>query len=100
MTWWTIKRAKFTVSYADISIVKDDIIDECDCVTKYTASQNICYKAHRINIVRFDQPDAVFKTKSIACKGAIKNITNIGFAQKICNQSIIIIIISILQMLT
>jgi hypothetical protein len=78
-----IERAEFTVGYADISIVKDDVINESDCVTEQTAPQDVCYKAHRINIVRFDQPDAVFKAKLVACKGAVKNIANVGFTQKI-----------------
>jgi hypothetical protein len=83
MTWRAIKRAEFTVSYADISIVKDDIVDECDCVTRYSAPQDVRYISHRINIVRLNQSDAVFKAKSIACKSAVKNIANIGFTQKI-----------------
>ncbi len=97
MTWWAIKRTEFTVSYADISIVKDYIVDECDCVAKYTAPQDICYKANRINIVRFDQSDAVFEGKSITCKGAIKDIANVWFTQKIWYH---FTIISKMQMLT
>ena len=77
MPWWAIKCTEFTISYADISIVKDDIVDECDCVTRYSAPQDIRYIAHRINIIRFDQPDAVFEAKSVACKGTVKNIANV-----------------------
>jgi hypothetical protein len=83
MSWWAIKRTEFTISYADISIVKDYIVDECDCVTRYSAPKDVRYIAHRINIIRFDQPDAVFEVKSMACKCAVKNIANIGFTQKI-----------------
>lgn len=96
MPWRAIERAEFTVSYADISIVKDNVINESDCVTEQTPSQDVCYKAHRINIFRFDQPDAVFEAKPVACKDAVKDIANIGFTQKIWNQFIIII----MQMLT
>ena len=74
-----IERAEFTVSYAHISIVKDNVINESDGVTAETPPQHVCYKAHRINIVRFDQPNALFEAKSVACKGTVKNITNIGF---------------------
>jgi hypothetical protein len=76
--WRAIESAEFTVSYADIRIVKDNVINESDGVTEETSPQHVCYKAHRINIVRFDQPDAVFKSKPVACKGAVKNIANIG----------------------
>jgi hypothetical protein len=78
-----IECTEFAVSYADICIVKDNVIDECNGVTEETLPQRVCYKAHRINIVRFDQPDAIFKAKSVSCKGTVKNITNIGFTQKI-----------------
>jgi hypothetical protein len=78
-----IEGAEFAVSYADIRIVKDNIVDESDGVTEETLPQHVCYKAHRINIVRFDQPDAVFEAKSVACKGTVKDIANIGFTQKI-----------------
>ena len=83
MPWRAIESAEFTVSYADIRIVKDNVINESDGVTEETPPQHVCYKAHRINIVRFDQPDAVFEAKSVACKCAVKNIANIGFTQKI-----------------
>ena len=78
-----IEGAEFAVSYADIRIVKDNVVNESDGVTEETPSQHVCYKAHRINIVRFDQPDAVIKTKPVARKDAVKNIANIGFTQKI-----------------
>ena len=78
-----IEGAEFAVSYADIRIVKDNIVDESDGVAEETLPQHVCYKAHRINIVRFDQPDAVFEAKSVACKGTVKDIANIGFTQKI-----------------
>jgi hypothetical protein len=83
MPWRAIKCAEFTVSYADISIVKDDVINESDRVPEQSPPQDVCYKAHRINIVRFDQPDAVFKAKPVACEDAVKNIANIRFTQKI-----------------
>jgi hypothetical protein len=94
--WRAIEGAEFTVSYADIRIVKDNVINESDSVTEETIPQHVCYKAHRINIIRFDQPNALFKAKSVACEGTVKDITNIGFTQKIRNQSIIIV----MQMLT
>ena len=78
-----IECAEFAVSYADVCIVKDNVIDESNSVTKETLPQYVCYKADRINIVRFDQPDAIFKAKSVSCKGTVKNITDIGFTQKI-----------------
>ncbi len=83
MPWRAIEGAEFAVSYADICIVKDNVVNESDSVTEETLPQHVCYKAHRINIVRFDQPDAVFETKSAARKCAVKNIANIGFTQKI-----------------
>ena len=83
MPWGAIKGAEFAVSYADIRIVKDNVVDESDGVTEEIPPQHVCYKAHRINIVRFDQPDAVFEAKSVAFKGTVKNIANIGFTQKI-----------------
>ncbi len=83
MPWRAIECTEFTVSYADICIVKDNVINESDGVTEETPPQDVCYKAHRINIIRFDQPDAIFKAKSVSCKGTVKNITDIGFTQKI-----------------
>jgi hypothetical protein len=74
MPWRAIESAEFTVSYADIRIVKDNVINESDGVTAETPPQYVCYKAHRIN-----QPNALFEAKSVACKGTVKNITNIGF---------------------
>jgi hypothetical protein len=96
VAWRAIESAEFAVSYADICIVKDNVVDESDSVTKETSPQHIRYKAHGINIVRFDQPNALFKPKSATCKGTVENITNIGFTQKIRNQFIIIM----MQMLT
>ena len=83
MPWWAIEGAEFAVSYADIRIVKDNVVNESNSVTKETLPQHVCYKAHRINIVRFDQPDTVFEAKSVTCKCTVKNIANIGFTQKI-----------------
>jgi hypothetical protein len=74
---WTIKSAEFTVSYTDIGIVKDDVIDERYRVAKHIAPQDVCYKAHRINIVRFDQSDAIVEAELTALKCAVKNITNL-----------------------
>ena len=83
MPWRAIKCTEFTISYADIGIIKDDVVNECDCVTRYSAPQDVRYIAHRINIVRLDQSDAVLEPKSMARKCAVKNIANIGFTQKI-----------------
>jgi hypothetical protein len=78
-----IECTEFAVGYADICIVKDNVIDESNSVTEETLPQHVCYKAHRINILRFDQPDAIFKAKFVSCKGTVKNVTDIGFTQKI-----------------
>jgi hypothetical protein len=38
MSWRAIERAELTVCYADVSIVKDDVVDESDGVSKETVS--------------------------------------------------------------
>jgi hypothetical protein len=77
-----VERTEFTVSYTDIRIVEDNVINESDSITEKSPSQNICYKAHRSNIVRFDQSDAFLEAKPITLKYVVKNIANIGFIQK------------------
>ena len=83
MARWTIECAEFTICYADISIVKDDVINESNGVIEETTPHHVCYKSHGIKIVRFDQPDAIFKAKPPARKGAVKYIANIRFAEKV-----------------
>ena len=77
MTGRAIERAELTVGDADVGIVQNNVADESYCIAKKPLPQDVCYEAHRVDVVRLDKSDAVVEPEPVPCKGAVKHLTNV-----------------------
>ena len=79
----TIECAELAVGNADVCIVQDDVVDERDGVAKEPLPQSICHQAHRVDVVRFHQPDAIAEAKPAARQSIVKHVADFRFFQEI-----------------
>ena len=77
MTGGAIERTELTVGDADVGVVQNNVADESYCIAKKPLPQDVCYKTHRVDVVRLHESDAVVESEPVPCKGAVKHLTNV-----------------------